>query len=82
MTIMPNIANISFTVQRFTQSDGSRVAIEPGQSAPVDLPRDSKFITAKERAGLIRVGGTKRQAAKAARTSPAGEDASSETSTE
>ena len=62
-----NIANISTDYVRFTQNDGSRVEIAPGESANVDIDRDNIHVVAKANARLIVVGGNERTAAKVAR---------------
>ena len=62
-----NIANISTDFVRFTQNDGSRVEIAPGESANVDIDRDNIHVVAKANARLIVVGGNERTAAKVAR---------------
>ena len=62
-----NIANISTDYVRFTQNDGSRIEITPGESANVDIDRDSMHVVAKSAARLIVVGVNERTAAKVAR---------------
>lgn len=64
---MVQIANISRSVQRFTEPGGRVVEIEPGHAENVDVDRDGVRLLAKVRAGLIVVGGTEAQAAKRAR---------------
>jgi hypothetical protein len=64
---MVQVANMSANVQRFTQKDGSRVAIEPGEALDVSIDRDDVRLVAKERARLVSVGGTKAKAARTAR---------------
>lgn len=64
---MVQIANISLSVQRFTEPGGKVVEIEPGHADSVEIDRDNVRLQAKVRAGLIIVGGTEAQAAKRAR---------------
>lgn len=64
---MVQIANISRSVQRFTEPGGKVVEIDPGHADNVDLDRDNVRLQAKVRAGLIIVGGTEAQASKRAR---------------
>lgn len=64
---MPQIANISGAVVRFTDKAGKVVEIQPGEAESVDIDRDSVRLKAKERANLVRVGGSDKQAAKIAR---------------
>ena len=61
------IANISGAVVRFTDKSGKVVEIEPGMAEPVDIDRNNPFVLARERANLVRIGGTEAQAKKAAR---------------
>jgi hypothetical protein len=61
------IANISGAVVRFTEKSGKVVEIEPGKAEPVDIDKDNPFLVARERANLVKVGGSEAQARKAAR---------------
>lgn len=64
---MPNVANVSGVVQRLTEKSGRVVEIAPGSAENIDIDRDNKFLRAKVKAGLLKVGGNRATARKVAR---------------
>ncbi|WP_061930137.1 hypothetical protein [Aureimonas sp. AU22] len=64
---MVQVANISHIVQRLTDKAGEVHEIEPGEHATIDIDKDNPHVEAKVNARLIEIGGSEKQAARAAR---------------